>query len=195
MATVGQTIYNPVTHERITFLETPRDPDTDRLVFECAVTPGGAELAPHIHANQDERFEIISGKLGAMLDGVTHELNRGDTIVLPAGIKHRWWNRGDDEVRFRVEVTPARNLETILEVLAALAQEGALTKKGMPKNPFHLANIGKVSGTFMPGIPIWMQRFGLTMGSLTGRLLGYSPAFPEYVGRAATAEAALEQAA
>ena len=101
---------------------------------------------------------------------------------------------------FRVEVEPAGNLEAVLEANAGMAVAGKLTKKAMPKNPVHLVNLGSLSQTYLPGIPIWMQDIGLAMGSLTGRMLGIDPQFSSYRALAAgTAPAAaaevVEQAA
>jgi hypothetical protein len=50
----------------------------------------------------------------------------------------------------------------------------------MPKNPFRLAQLGRLAETYMPGIPIWVQKVGLTMGCAVARLLGYDPTFAEY---------------
>jgi uncharacterized cupin superfamily protein len=188
VAYAGQTIYNPVTHERITFRRTTKGP-ADVLAFDCRVTPGGVSLPAHVHAAQEERFQVISGTLGVMLGGKKQKLYPGDSIVLPAKIKHAWWNAGEFEVRFQVEVDPARNLETVLEAAAGMAAAGKLGKHGMPRNPFRLALMGKLSDTYMRGVPVWMQKIGLTMACAFARALGYDPTFRAYVA-AATAPAA-----
>lgn len=197
MAIAGQVIENPVTGEQFTFLKTSRETGGESMVFDCRVKPGMARLAPHIHATQEERFEVISGRLGVMLRGKKQVLGPGDRIVLPARVKHQWWNAGDDEVYFRVTVVPARNLEIVLEVLANMAYAGKLNKKGMPKDPFHLANFGRLSETYLPVVPIWMQKVGLAMGSSIARVLGYDPTFAQYRTAAAEGAVALaeEQAA
>jgi quercetin dioxygenase-like cupin family protein len=189
-------LYNPVTGEHITILESTEDTGGRYLLFDCRVEPGKAPLPPHVHRTQEERFTVISGRLGAMLGGKKLELGPGEGIILPAKVKHQWWNAGDTEVSFRVEVVPARNLEAVLEVSAALAQQGRMNKKrATPKNPFELVNMGKLSETYLPGIPIWFQNIGMTMGSAVGKVLGYDPEFSKY--REALAErraAAIEEA-
>lgn len=180
MARSGQRIYNPITHEQFTILQTTKETNGERLVFECRVTPGGARLAPHVHDTQEERFEVISGTLGVMLGGERSELGPGQKVVLPARIKHQWWVAGDEPVHFRVEVLPARNLEAVLEALAGMAEAGKLNQRAMPRNPFRLAQLGKFSETYLPGIPIWMQKIGLSMGSAMGRVLGYDPTLAEF---------------
>lgn len=180
MAYAGQTIVNPVTHERITFLRTCRDGKGESVLFDCRVGPNGKALPPHVHRRQEERFEVISGTLGVMLGGKAHTLGPGERIDLPAGIKHQWWNAGDGEVYFRVEVVPPGNIEGVLETVCGLAQAGKLNSRVMPRNPFMLAQLGAFSEAYVPGVPIWMQRMGLAVGSFIGRLLGYDPTFVEY---------------
>lgn len=194
MAYAGQTIYNPITGENIRFLKTTEQTNGELLVFDCRVEPGKATLPPHVHATQEERFEIISGQLGVMLGGKKQILNPGDRVTLPAKVKHQWWVPGDEEVHFRVEVSPARNLEAVLEIVSEMAITGKLNKQVMPKNPFVLAAFGKFSETYLPVIPIWMQNIGLNMGTAFARTLGYDPEFNEYRTRA-TATAELEAAA
>ncbi|HEX8918304.1 MAG TPA: cupin domain-containing protein [Chloroflexota bacterium] len=180
MAYAGQVLKNPVTGETITILETSEQTGGEKLVFDCRVTPGGSPLPPHVHSTQEERFEVWSGELGVMLGGKKQVLRAGDRIALPAGVKHQWWVAGEEEVQFRVEVSPPRNLEATLEAVCGMAQAGKLNKKAMPRNPFLLANLGRFSETYIPVVPIWMQRMGLTMGSLTGRLFGIDPEFRQY---------------
>lgn len=42
MARRGETIENPITGERITFVETARDTNGKLLVFEDCISPGGS---------------------------------------------------------------------------------------------------------------------------------------------------------
>jgi quercetin dioxygenase-like cupin family protein len=189
MAYRGQTISNPVTGENITFVQTTTDTNGQVLVFDCRVTPGGARLPAHVHGSQEERFTIISGILGVMVGGKKQELRAGDRAVLPARVKHQWWNAGDDEVHFQVEVAPARNLEAVLEAVCGMGRDGRLNKSAMPRNPFLLAQLGRLSESYLPIIPIWMQKPMLAIGSTLGWILGCDPKFSQYTH--ASAQSAL----
>lgn len=180
MAVAGQTIANPISGERIIFLKTAQDTNGESFLFDCRVLPGKTPLPAHIHTTQEERFEVFSGTLGVLLGRDTFMLSAGQTAVLPAGVAHQWWNAGPDEVYFRVEVVPPDNIARVLEAVAGLARDGKMTKQGMPKNPFRLAQLARLSQTYMPGIPIWVQNVGLALGCGAARLLGYDPAFTEY---------------
>ena len=180
MTFTGQRMYNPITHEDITFLQTAEETAGELVRFECRVAPGGARLPVHVHGSQEERFQVLSGSLGALLGDTERTLSGGERIVLPAGIKHQWWNAGDDGVTFRVEVVPARNIERVLEAIAGMARDGKLNRQCMPKNPFRLAQIARLSETYLPGIPTRIQRIGIGIGAGLAWLIGYDPEFTEY---------------
>ena len=194
MAYPGQQLYNPITGEHITFLVTAEETDGEYVKFDCRVEPGKTALKPHVHAHQEERFQVLSGTLECRVGRKKVTLRAGDSIVLPKRVVHQWKNAGDDEAHFLVEVSPARNIERTLEAITGMAQEGKLSKGVMPKNPFRLAQFGKLSETYLPIIPIWMQQVGVSMGALAGRMAGYDASFAAYAGEAEEA-AAYEAAA
>jgi quercetin dioxygenase-like cupin family protein len=180
VAKAGQVIHNPVTGETIRVVTPSSHSNGRRFVFECRVAPGHSPLPAHVHDRQEERFEMISGKLGVLVGNEVHTLYPGDRAVLPAGVKHQWWNPTKGDVVFRVEVTPAGDLEAVIEALAAMAQTGKLNSKAMPKNPFDLANVGRLSETYLPFLPIALQKRMLAVGSAVGRLFGASPDLSAY---------------
>ena len=134
----GDTIHNPVTGERITFHQTSADTNGEAVVIECTVQPDGFVAAAHVHPSQTERFAVIDGRLGMKVGRQRLVLERGDVTVVEPGKAHRFWNSGDDEVRFVCEIRPARQFESLLETMFVLATEGKTNKKGMP-NPLRLA--------------------------------------------------------
>jgi len=180
MAYTGQTISNPATGERFTFLQTTEDTGGERLLFDCRVRPDGKPLPPHIHTTQEEHLEVVDGTLGVMLDDQIYVLQEGQDIVLPVRVKHQWWNAGRDELYMRVEVVPARQLEVVIEAVSAMARDGEVRANGMPRNPFKLVNVLRLAETYTPGVPIWMQLIALIAVASVGRLLGYDAAFTQY---------------
>ena len=64
MIRTGDTIENPVTGERITFLATSADTDGEAVVIETVVQPDGFVAAAHVHPSQSERFAVAEGTLG-----------------------------------------------------------------------------------------------------------------------------------
>jgi len=55
------------------------------LEVEGTWTPRGSPPPPHLHPAQDEEFEVQSGRLTAVIDGVKRELGPGDTLEIPRG--------------------------------------------------------------------------------------------------------------
>jgi mannose-6-phosphate isomerase-like protein (cupin superfamily) len=178
MIRTGDTIENPITGEQITFIATSGDTDGEAVVIETVVQPDGFVAAAHVHPKQEERFEIVSGTLGLKVGGEEIVAGPGETLTVPAGTPHRFWNAGDDEVRFRCEVRPALQFERLLETMFALAADGKTNGKGMP-NPLRLAVIARAHFDVvrLPFPPAFLQRSGLALGAPLGRLLGYSPTY------------------
>jgi quercetin dioxygenase-like cupin family protein len=178
MIRTGDTIENPVTGERMTFLATARDTDGDAVVIETVVQPDGFVAAAHVHPSQTERFAVAEGTLGLKVGGEKITLEPGDVAVVEAGTPHKFWNAGEEPVRFVCEVRPALQFESLLETMFALAADGKTNRKGMP-NPLRLAVIAKAhfDTVRLPFPPAWMQAAGLALGSPLGRLLGYGATY------------------
>jgi quercetin dioxygenase-like cupin family protein len=138
MAYSGQSISNPVSGERITFLQTAADTNGELLEFELELTPDGHVPGAHVHPAQEERFHVLAGRMKFRRGLRRVVAEAGDTVVVPAGTVHRFANAGDEVARCRVEVVPALDMEHLLETTVELALEGNVTRRGMPR-PLHLA--------------------------------------------------------
>jgi quercetin dioxygenase-like cupin family protein len=178
MIRAGDAITNPVTGERLLFHRTASDTDGAFVLVEATVQPAGFVAAAHVHPHQSERFEVLEGTLGLRLGRRTLTARAGDTVTVPAGAAHRFWNAGDDEARFLCEVRPALAFEQLLETMFALAEDGKTNRKGMP-NPLRLAVIAKAHFDVvrLPSPPVALQRLGLVAGAALGRALGYEATY------------------
>jgi quercetin dioxygenase-like cupin family protein len=132
VARSGDTLENPVTRERMTFLETAGDTNGELLRLEHVFAPGGFVPAAHTHPKQEERLEVAAGTPRFLVAGEERTAQPGDVIVVAPGIAHRWWNGGDDETRVLIELRPALEMEAVFEALAALARDGQLDERGFP---------------------------------------------------------------
>jgi mannose-6-phosphate isomerase-like protein (cupin superfamily) len=138
MAFSGQIIHNPVSGERIQFLRTAQDTDGALLEFELQLTPDGKVPGVHVHPQQEERFHVLEGTMKFKLGFKTIVAGPGESVVVPAGARHKFANGGERTARVRVQVEPALDMEQLLETTAELAHEGHTLRSGMPK-PLHLA--------------------------------------------------------
>jgi quercetin dioxygenase-like cupin family protein len=188
MIHTGDTIQNPVTGERITFLATSRDTDGEAVVIEVVVQPKGFVAAAHVHPFQSERFAVAEGTLGLKAGGSKLTLRRDEVFIVEAGRPHRFWNAGENEARFVCEIRPALEFESLLETMFALAADGKTNRKGMP-NPLRLAVIAQAhfDTVRLPFPPAWLQKAGLGLGAPLGRVLGYGAIYEPAAGTPAIA--------
>jgi quercetin dioxygenase-like cupin family protein len=178
MIRTGDTIHNPVTGERVTFLATSADTDGEAVVIETVVQPDGCVAAAHVHPSQSERFAVKAGKLGLKVGGEKCTLGPGQWLTVEPGTSHRFWNDGDEPVVFVCEIRPALQFESLLETMFALAADGKTNRKGMP-NLLRLAVIADAhfDTVRLPFPPAWAQRAGLVVAAPLGRLLGFEPTY------------------
>ena len=175
MARQGQTIHNPVSGERITFLQTAADTNGERLEFELELSPDGRVPGAHVHPEQEERFHLLEGTMQFRLGLRKIVATAGETVVVPRGRVHKFANAGDSIARARVEVVPALDMEHLLETTVELALEGNVTRSGMPK-PLHLALFvarfrREVKAPFPPA---WVVRILMAPLAALGRARGHA---------------------
>src|SRR5215211_3420419 len=174
----GETIHNPVTKERMTFLRTAAQTAGDHVLIELRSEPGGVVAAAHTHPVQTETFQVVRGTLGAKVGGKKVEARAGETLIVDPGTAHKWWNAGEDELVFLCEIRPAGQFEQLIETMFSLAADGKTNRKGMP-NPLRLAVIAKhhFGDVQLPFPPPALQRAALAVGAPLGRLVGYRPIY------------------
>lgn len=63
---------------------------------QLEIAPGAA-VTTHIHPDTEEAMVIIHGQLEAILGDETVTLGPGDTVLAPAGVKHGFVNRSDQQ--------------------------------------------------------------------------------------------------
>ena len=115
MAKAGDELANPVTGLRTVFRKTARQTSGELLQVDWIGEPGWTTDPDHVHARQEERFEVLSGRLGLRVGGVERVLGEGEAITAPAGFAHAAWNASsDDEVHVLVDFRPALRTERAL---------------------------------------------------------------------------------
>lgn len=123
MARRGQTIENPLTGERITFVRTAADTGGALLELDDLWTRADHHTPLHVHPGMEERWEIRSGVAGFRIGGVQRIASPGEVVIAPAGIAHEGWNAGDEPVRLRLELRPALRWEDFVVRLFDLAAD------------------------------------------------------------------------
>ena len=185
MALAGETIENPVSGERFTFLRTARDTGGQFLEMELAVRPGGEVPIPHLHTRQEEAFAVLAGTLGCRVGGAARQtLGQGGAVVVPAGMPHAWWNAGAEELRVRVTFRPALESEVFFETICGVARDGQVGAKGAPRF-LQLVILSNVYGTYLERPPLPVQQVLFALLRPFARLRGYRARYSRYSGPAA----------
>jgi quercetin dioxygenase-like cupin family protein len=178
MIRAGDTLVNPMTGERLVWKITARDSGGAYTSFDTYVEPGGAVAAAHRHPFQMETFTVLEGRLGVKRGRETLELEPGQIAMIDPGTPHKFWNAGDDTLKFRAEVRPALEFESLIETMFTLAAEGKTNKNGMP-SPLRLAVIANhhFDVVRLPVVPQVLQKAALVPGALLGRAFGFQPTY------------------
>jgi quercetin dioxygenase-like cupin family protein len=163
MASVGQTLENPVSGERITFRKCAVDTDGELVAIDLELPVGGRVPGGlHVHPLQEERFEVTRGSMRFRLGRKRVTAGAGEIVVVPVGVRHDFANAGDTDALVHVEVRPALQMEQLFETAVSLAEQGRTMLGGIPK-PLELALFVRefeqeVQAAFPPR---WMQRAAL----------------------------------
>lgn len=112
------------TGERLTLLRVKSDKGVEELHLAGSLPAHGQGPPLHVHFEQDEHGEVISGTLSASVDGKPLQIPAGGTACFPRGSKHRWWNDGDIELVFRGVATPPTDLDRYLQALFEVLNSG-----------------------------------------------------------------------
>jgi len=181
MARAGDVFEIARTGERFVFRKRPRDTNGELLEIDFFINPDGFAPPRHVHARVEERIEVVSGTVGYHVGGKEGTLGPGERVVLPVGVPHTFWNKGDGQAHFIADVRPALNMETLFETIFGLYRDGKTNKNGVPNLLQNLALAQEYDG-FLPGPPIAVQRAVLAVLAPIARLLGYRSRYPQYSG-------------
>lgn len=96
----------------------------------------GIGIPPHVHENEDEVFQVLSGQVKMTIGDKTTILTAGDIIFCPKGIPHSWMVIGEEKARAMLSIFPS-GLEHMFEELAAL-----------PAGPPDLEKVGAICGKY-----------------------------------------------
>jgi quercetin dioxygenase-like cupin family protein len=176
--------FNPATGETIEFTTVAQDSGGGLVRFTWHSAPGGT-ITEHVHPNQEERFTITAGVAHFTVNGEEHVATAGDTIVVPAGVRHSESNLESVEARAVVELRPALQTKEFHEAVAGLVADGRTTARGAPKNPLQLGatfwHFRHESRVTSP--PVWLQNIILPTLWATAKALGVRPYYDHWDSR------------
>ncbi len=71
-------------------------PVENQSLAEASVPPGG-ETDEHHHLKTEEIYYFVAGAGRMKLGEEEAEVEAGDCVVIPPGVRHKLWNTSDDE--------------------------------------------------------------------------------------------------
>ncbi len=171
----GDVLENPITKERVTFLETSASSGNELLRMEAINLADGYNRVYHLHPSQMERHEILAGKMGVIVAGKDMILGPGQSVVFEPNVPHRFWNADKSTaIHFITEFRPAFDTEVFIETYIALARAGRFADDGFPHllQFFVMLREHPIAG-YLARAPIFLQNAVIAVGAFFGRLRGY----------------------
>ncbi len=99
------------------------DPLTDGTPFISVVEifEVGGKTPPHAHQQAHEMFYVLSGQGRAHCNGRSHDLEQGDSLVLPPGMEHVVENIGPDKLYCLTVMVPNEGFAEMIRAGADMA--------------------------------------------------------------------------
>ena len=148
---------NPIYKDRATVLKTGEDTNGHYLLGLLEISPGGGNHM-HTHSRFEETFTAVEGRLGVQYGDRKIYLKPGESLTVPVGQPHHFFNDGKRTVTCQIKIAPAH--EGFIKGIAiayGLAADGLSNKKGVPKSLLHLALIIHLTDTIATGPLRWMM--------------------------------------
>jgi quercetin dioxygenase-like cupin family protein len=150
MPRVGDVIENPAMGARLRFRRIESGAGGSLLEFDFFLRPGGVIAVEHLHPQQEEYFEVISGAVEGHVAGRPQTVVAGGKSIVAAGVAHAWWNTADGETHLRVQFRPALQTAEFFETAFALARKHPTDDRGVPRFPDRLALLAAFPNEFRP---------------------------------------------
>ena len=134
------------------FLATAKDTNGAYSLWRAIVPPGGGPPM-HVHSREDERFDVLSGRMTVWLGDETIHAGAGDSVFVERGTVHGFRNESAEPCEMLVHLCPGGMEEMLMRAgtptedldsapppmsqsekqrLIDLAEEYGITYVGMP---------------------------------------------------------------
>jgi quercetin dioxygenase-like cupin family protein len=156
--------------EQLTFLRRRSDERGELLEVENRVSPGNGPPM-HVHHFQEESLTVKEGKIAWIEEGGTEQTaGPGETVTFAAGVSHRFWNAGDDDLVCTGYVRPPDNIEYFLtQIYESTARNGGKRPSAFDGAYLSRRYQDEFALTEIPG-PV--RRFVFPVMVAVGRLFG-----------------------
>jgi quercetin dioxygenase-like cupin family protein len=190
----GEVYINPASGERAVVIVGDDETAGKRVVIDLYLRPGGGMVERHYHPTIHERFTVLQSQVCFTLGGKeVRSAEPGQTVDIPPGILHSFWNAGYNEGLVRFDVQPAERFVALIKNGFSLAQDGKTDTTGKPS----LLQIALMARQFDDVIrydmgPRAVQKLIFFALTPFAKLKGLKGSYPEYMARPASEQIPLE---
>ncbi len=189
----GEVYVNPASGERAVVVLGTDETGGKRLVVDGYLQPGGGMVGRHHHPSIHEQFKVIKGTVSFTLNGAEKTAKPGETVDVPPGTWHSFWNSGSNEALVRMDVQPADRFAMVIKNGFSLAQDGKTDNTGKPS----MLQIALMAREFDDVIrydkgPRIVQQLLFLVLTPFAKLKGLKGSYPEYLARPASESVPLD---
>jgi mannose-6-phosphate isomerase-like protein (cupin superfamily) len=172
---MGDEIANSRTGQRMVFQTITHE----LLEIETWNSPHVPPELEHVHPRQTSGARVLAGTLRFRVRGSERDVGPGESIAIPAGVPHHFWNPGDQDAHAIQFMRPSLNTVAFFETYFALARDGKLDEKGMPNLLQLTVMLPVFKDEIRPTSPPWpLLRTTAALIAPFARLLGYRATHP-----------------
>ena len=156
--------------EKLIFLSSGKDTDSDKVLVENFVEPGAGPVM-HTHLKQDEALTVVSGEMTYQVLGEEPKIAKpGDSVVFKRGTPHKFWNSGNTVLNCTGWIKPANSIIYYLDAIYSAQKKSG---KYQPEifDAAYLMTRYK-SEYDLPEMPFFVKKVLMPIVYLTGRITG-----------------------
>jgi quercetin dioxygenase-like cupin family protein len=184
----GEVYINPASGERAVVVLGTDETGGKRVVIDLYLRPGGGMVGRHYHPSIHEQFKVLEGQVTFTRKGVEEQTAfPGQTVDIPPGILHSFWNSGSSDGLIRFDVQPAERFVALIKNGFSLAQDGKTDGTGKPE----MLQIALMAREFDDVVrydmgPRIIQQILFLVLTPFAKLKGLKGSYPEYLARPAS---------
>jgi len=128
----------------------------------------------HVHFQEHEEGRVQRGVLTAVVDAKRIQAGAGESVELPRGSEHRWWNEGDEPLEFTGYARPVVDLDRYLQAVFDVVNAGPPNRPPLMYMAHVIIRHRKTQAVrLLPGaIQAIIIRLAYLAGTVTGRYRG-----------------------
>lgn len=181
-----RTVSNPLMGVDVTFLKSSEETGGEYVETQVSIPAGHQGPPRHFHLDFEETFTTVKGTLVLDRDDVRGiRLRPGESVTIEPKVEHRYYNTGDEDTIFSFVARPGLAYERGIRAGFGLARDGLTNAQGVPRNLLDLALVFELSGSYVTGAPLRLQKALARVGVRLARLCGHDLEFSAYTKSAA----------